>query len=647
MPLTLVDDGSAPKPLQPVTEPAERRGGGVTGRLRAAYRRTRPLIRAEWLLACAAGIGLSVAMFWPVVRHPATKIPADIGDPTLQAWQMAWAGHILKQDPAGLWHANAFYPERYSYVFSDTLLGYAPAGLIGSGPVAALVRYNCVFVFAFALAFIGSYALVRQVGGGRLAAAVAAVGFAYAPWHWNQCGHLHVLSSGGIVLSLAMLARGHGFTLRRDRPAGPPRPGWALAGWVVAAWQITLGFGIGIPFGYLLGGLVVAGTVWAVRRRPALPRRLIRADAAGGVLFGLVTALMVYPYLRMIAEHPYARRGIDELEFASPQPVGLFTAPGRSVLWGQMLVDVRTAMSAPTEQTLFPGLTLCALAVVGLFVSAWSRRARLWLLGGTVLTGYLALGLNVPFGQHVGYVLLFRYAPGWDAIRTPGRLTLWTTLLLAVLAAGAITELARRVGPALRGAPAVSGTPAPRGTPALPRPRSGAAPGGTTPGGTASLPRPLAALAAVALVLPLLTVTVEGLHRLDFPVVPPAPAAMRTAPADPLLVLPTGFVPDENAMLWSTDTFPRIVNGGSGFTPRLQGRVREAMKAFPDGSTVRLLREVGVRTVIVLKHNPFDPDNRDYARAADPGVDIGGLGITRTDDGETIRYDLTPGQRGA
>ena len=165
-------------------------------------------------MSAVAGTALAVAMFWPIVRHPASRIPADIGDPTLQAWQIAWAGHILKSDPGQLWHANAFHPEQYSYAFSDTLLGYAPAGLLGTGPLAAVVRYNCVFVLAFALAFTGAYALVRQLGAGRLAAAVTGVGFAYAPWHWNQAGHLHVLSTGGIVLSLAMLARGHGFTLR-------------------------------------------------------------------------------------------------------------------------------------------------------------------------------------------------------------------------------------------------------------------------------------------------------------------------------------------------------------------------------------------------------------------------------------------------
>ena len=66
----------------------------------------------------------------------------------------------------------------------------------------------------FALAFVGAYALVRQLGAGRIGAAVAGAAFAYAPWRLAQAGHLQVLSTGGIALALAMLARGHGWSLR-------------------------------------------------------------------------------------------------------------------------------------------------------------------------------------------------------------------------------------------------------------------------------------------------------------------------------------------------------------------------------------------------------------------------------------------------
>ena len=59
-------------------------------------------------------------MTWPTLRYPLHTIPQDYWDPSLQAWQMAWSGHILLADPGMLWHANTFYPESWSFAFSDT-----------------------------------------------------------------------------------------------------------------------------------------------------------------------------------------------------------------------------------------------------------------------------------------------------------------------------------------------------------------------------------------------------------------------------------------------------------------------------------------------------------------------------------------------
>ena len=240
-----------------------------------------------------------MVLTWPTLRDPASTIPQDTGDPTLQAWQVAWGGHALLTNPFQVWHSNTFYPEPYTYAYSDTLLGYAPFGMIGDGPVAAVVRYNLLYVLTHALALFGAYALARQVGAGRAGAAVAGVSFAYAPWKLAQAGHLHVLSIGGIALALAMLARGHGWSLRHGHRPDRGRPGWVVAGWAVAAWQVTLGFGIGLPFAYALGsalprqcgdvrrGLVAAagpagGAAPPAPGRPGRRDRIRRGDPGDG-----------------------------------------------------------------------------------------------------------------------------------------------------------------------------------------------------------------------------------------------------------------------------------------------------------------------------------------------------------------------------
>jgi len=582
--------------------PAPQRPPGRVGRV---ARRVGRVVGHEWTLAALAALVLAMAMHWRSVLHPTDTIPADIWDPTLQAWQLAWSGHALLTDPANLWHGNAFFPDKYSYVFSDTLFGYFPFGLFGNGPTAALVRYNLLFVLLHALAFLGPYALVRQLGAGRTAAALAGAAFAYAPWRWGQAGHMHVLSDGGMVLALAMLARGHGFSFTRGFERERTRWGWVIGGWLVAAWQISLGFGIGLPFAYLLGGIaLVVGVRWlarAVRGRPVPGRWVLLANGVGITVFLAVGAIMAQPYLEVVKLHPEARRSVGDLEIYSPTLNAFLTAPAQSWLWGKAHDAARAAMQAPAETTLLPGFMLIGLAVAGLFFSVWSVRIRLWLLGGTVLSAALALGTHF-FAGDLAYVLLFKYAPGWQGIRTPGRLAVWTTLLLAVLAAGAVASLVSR-----------SYELAAERVPSRP-----------------------SLLMRLGTLLPLLLVLIEGTNKVDHPVVPPQPVAVRDA-VGPMIVLPTSQWDDENVMLWSTTRFQPIVNGGSGFYPPEQTAAREAMKSFPDASSVDFLHQLGVKTVVVVKDKVLGTD---YARAATPDPSVRDLGLTWRDDGQSIIYTL-------
>jgi hypothetical protein len=559
----------------------------------------------EWTVVSVIALVIAVIMTWPAAYHPSTTIPADIWDPTLQAWQVAWAGHAVLTDPLHVFNSNSFYPDAYSYAFSDTLFGYFPFGLIGSGPSAALVRYNILFILLHGLAFVGAYALARQLGTGRTAAAVAGAALAYAPWRWAQAGHMHVLSVGGIALSLAMLARGHGFSFTRGYRPEKTRPGWAVAGWCVAAWQISLGFGIGLPFAYVLVAITLVSVVrWFLRRRPPFGRRLLIADGIGVVVFGLVGLFMGLPYLHVLQQHPEAQRTIEDVKVFSPNIRAFITAPSQSLPWGAAHEAARATMIAPAETTLLPGFILYGLAAAGLLFSVWSVRTRLWLLAGVVVSIILAMGTQFFDGTYT-YVQLYNHLPFFSSSRTPGRLVIWTTLFLAILAAGAVGALVRR-------------------SYELAAER---APGRPT------------ALMRLATLLPLLLVLAEGTNwgRLDHPVVPAQPAAMRTVEG-PLLVLPSDQLQDENVMIWSTSKFQKMVNGGSGFQPNDQANTRQVVHSFPDEASVTYLRQLGVRTVIVLKAQAAG--SADYARSADLSAPIAGLGIERQDDGDTIVYTL-------
>jgi hypothetical protein len=572
--------------------------------------RWRGIARHEWTLACGGALALAVLMIWilpPMVLtvvsagstrtgfgDPVHTIIGDSADPTGQAWLLAWIGHALLAEPARLWDTNAFYPDRTGLAFNDTLLGYAPAGLIGDGVDAAVLRYNTVFVLVFALAALGAYALARQLGANRVGAAVAGAAFAYAPWRYGHEGHLNILSTGGIALALAMLARGHGWSLRHGYRPDRVRPGWAVAGWLVAAWQIALGFGVGLPFFYVLAGIcLVAGAGWLVTGRPRLPRRLVLADLAGGLAFAAVSGAMAWTYLRVRADHPETLRSLDYVAVFSPPLRGYLIAPRSSLPWGAWHDPVRATLGeVPPEKALLCGYVLYALAVCGLFTSVWTVRQRLFLAAGVVVGLVLSLGANTPL-----FRLLYDHLPGFDGSRTPGRLVLWTTLLLGILAAGFVTGLARRIR-------------------------------------AATLPDFRSVAVRVVTVSLLIAVLAEGLPKMDHVGVPPAPAAMAEAPA-PLIVLPPDDSSDLNVMLWSTDGFPVMANGSSSVITPARQELRDLMRGFPNAPSVTRLRQLGIRSVVVVRDRVAGGP---YEAALHASIDE--LGITRRTVGADLLYSI-------
>lgn len=546
----------------------------------------------ETLVAALVGAVLAVAMTWPLMLHLDTDIGKDVGDPLLQTWQVAWIGHALLHGPLGLWDANIFWPERDSLAFSDALVGYAPAGLLAQGgPEAALVVYNVLFLFAYALAFLGAYLLARELGLGPAAAAVAGAAFAYAPWKLTQNGHLHVLSSGGIPLALFLLVRGY-----RRRSAAA-----VAGGWLVAAWQLTLGFTLGLQLGYLLavlGGIGVAALL--VRRRTVrLERRLVATTALGLAVFALTATVMARPYLRVLDEHPEARRTPEYVETFSPELRSFLAAPAQSWLWADATRRARAPLPAPEEMSLFPGLTIALLALAGVVASAYPWRLRLGLLAGVVLCALLALGVRDVSGPDrylTPYRLLFDFAPGWDGVRTPGRINVLTSLGLALLAgagASALLAQARARGP----------------------------------GWTRALPGTLAAVALGGILL-------EGLGPLEHPRVPAPPRAVRLA-EPPQLHLPTER--DHRYVYWTTSEFPATVNGVGGFDPASYDRLRKAVRAFPDAVSVAVLRGLGVRTVLL--HPELASGTAWAGAAARP---IAGLPLEREEVGGVLLYRLAP-----
>ena len=189
---------------------------------------TRAQFEARELLGCAAlAVVLALAMHWPLPMHlgprhrPGPRRPARAG----------LAGRVgrarAEDQPLELFQANMFWPMHDSLAFSDALVGYAPAGLIGEGVARrgrALRPAVPVRLRAVLRRRVPAGARARRRPAGRV---VAGAAFAYAPWRLEQEGHLHIVSSGGdparaVPADARLPARQR---RRRSSPAGSSRRG--------------------------------------------------------------------------------------------------------------------------------------------------------------------------------------------------------------------------------------------------------------------------------------------------------------------------------------------------------------------------------------------------------------------------------------
>ncbi|HEX2015996.1 MAG TPA: hypothetical protein VGN69_04815 [Solirubrobacteraceae bacterium] len=581
-------------------------------------RRSPVLVPGELLAVVVAAILLAVITSWPLAAHLGSTIAPDLGDPVRTAWQIAWTGHELLHHPLHLWNSNAFWPRPNSLLFSDSLLGYSPIGVLGSGPTAALVRYNLLFILAYALPFVGAFLLARELGIGRAASTVAGMGFAYAPFRASEAGHLHVISSGGLALTLFLLLRGY----RRRSPV------LVTAGWLVATWQMSLGFTLGLQLAYLLLIIAaIAAFVWLYRRwrgdpqRPALDLwslrpALVLVTMCGAIAFAGVGGYQARAYLHLAKDYPTARRTVAEVTRYSAPPKAWLVAPVENVVWGDATRSLRQTLSSQNESTLFPGAVIFVLALVGLASALYTRRLRAGLAVGIVVCSTLALGFGLA-GGHL-YRPFFDHVPGFDGIRTPGRIITLASLGLALLAAAGGQRLALL---ASRWRHAATGV----------------------------------ALALAALVL------LEGSEHMAHHRVPMLPRAEVGLP-QPILHLPIDPASDRLYQYWSTEGFPFILNGNSTFDIPSLDNLRGSMHNFPEPLGIDKLRRLGVRTIVL--HTDLDsfglPDAKcrglasyrpeigcfsipEPPNAAQAAVrPIAGLPLTRRQVGNLVIYTVTP-----
>jgi hypothetical protein len=573
-------------PLQQVREAQD--GGGAEPRRPPAAVARFPLAArfpraAEGLVVFFGFLLAAVYATWPLARDLGSRVPSNLGDPLEVAWKLAWVAHALVEEPSNLVHGNIFHPEPFGLFYSENLVGLS----VFVAPLFwatgnALITANLTVLLAHAVGAFGVYLLVRELTGSRGAAIVAGVAFELVPYRIYSIDHVHVVATHLMPFVFLVLIR-----LSRR-----PSPRLVLA----------LGLALALQFwSSLTGGLVtlfgagVWGLVELIRRRP----RWRPVLAAGmGIGLGLLLCVPVFmPYLLLKRAHPQYGHKPEAGQLFSARVASYLTPPPG----GPLVEEPHAALSArfakpgdtaPNEKVLFPGFWLLVAfpaallaAAVGGVRALRSRRAPPW-VGHVAFFGLVALagvvmslgprwegrsqGALLPFG------LLVSPLPG-SPMRVPARFVVLAYFAMAVAVGVALARVPERWRRAL-------------------------------------VVASLLALAAQALppaVRAVKAPRITAAHRA---------VASRTGA---VLALPTAQLGDDGGLLGhtvarepyhmylSTAHFRPLVNGYGSFLPATYHELVRAVQDFPSAGALEVLRERGVRTLIVQTERLEDTPWRD------------------------------------
>ncbi len=497
-----------------------------------------PIWHRHKLAALAVFVALTVAHTWPLASDPAHLSRNDNADTMLNEWIVAWVGHQLPRDPAHLFDANIFVPERDTLAFSESLIVQSLMGLplqaAGASPV---LTYNLLLLAGFALSAWAMCLLIHRWTNDWFAALVAGSIFGFNAHTLTRLPHLQALHVE--FLPPALLALDN--LLRHPRV----RQALALAGWFVLQALTSVHLFVFTGFA-LVAAVAVSVEQWWGRQWRAVAIALAMFTAASLA----VLSPFLLPYWRASQAQDFTR-SLGVVEMYSANWSDYLSTPARVhfSLWSHHFF-VGTA--------LFPGALALALSALTVWRGVAFRNAR-----ARMCLAVAAIGLVLSFGVKVpGYVLLYEWLPPLQAIRGVVRFGYLVIVGTAALAGFGVVVVKRMTAPA-------------------------------------SWPLVGSALVVVAafesFVAPIGYRAFDGVPAI-YSAIPKEP---RTVVVE--LPFYDARSPSQHAsyMLNSTVHWQPMLNGYSGFQPRSFGQHAEILRGFPDDASLELLKTRGVTYIFV------------------------------------------------
>lgn len=389
---------------------------------------------------------LAVAATWPLASDPAHLSLAGPfnNDFHFNTFVVLWGAHALTTDPLNLHHTNMFWPERYTFAYSDMSLSHSllvlPVLWFSYNPTLAI---NVLILLSMVIGGTGAFLLARHVTGSDLAGLAGAVGFVFNPAHFAR--HLQIQYFGDhwapwLALTLVLWLE------RRSLR-------WACLAALFFVLHALTGSHAAV-FATLIA-LTLVG-VYALRSGQWRAPWLWRGLATFGLLAAIVLVPIFYPYL-LVQDRLAGERGDSPqvLLEGSARARDLLTGASRFHTWLQERWGWPSALTGGRLRAhLFPGWILLALAALAALAAlrraaptAVQPRPGDAIAWGVLLLVCLLLALGPPWKVYDWLAML----PGIRLIRVPSRFVLPGLLGLAMLSAFGVAALRRRLSATVSG----------------------------------------------------------------------------------------------------------------------------------------------------------------------------------------------------
>jgi hypothetical protein len=498
----------------------------------------------------------AIVITWPLMRQVMTHVPLGSEPaetvPFFNVWTVGWNGISLKNGFADYWDAPIFYPTEGAFAFSDPQpLTALPGALLWSSSPA--LAYNAVLLVYLTLNGYATYRVLRQRG------------ITFGP----------AMAGGFLMQALPFVTNERGVLQLQPIFA----PIWAIG----ALWNLLERSSVrrGLELGLALGVTFLTSEYYALLLIPVLAIGILlhasnfektvmsrHLGFAAVVGFALVLPIGVSQATRLEAME--FQRSEAAFTRSSAWPADYLRPSSRL-----RVADVVPEVELPTNQRLYPGVILFALASFGVVIGLREERSRRWWIVFLVAIG--GLGFVLSLGSHLTIARIAPLAVAHQAVpllgytRSAFRFAALVQLALVLLAVEGVAEVWSR---------------------------------------NRGLTVAVAALAILELA-PLPERVMEVPYRQP-------EWAVTVAEVERPVIVHIPFAPGRSASSyadttrWMIESLPieaRLVNGYSGFFPTLNTQMRDLLQEFPDHRSIETLKEMGVDFIVL--HDGSDSNGRD------------------------------------